>query len=441
MFSHAWFWMNFTFVTPFLFGTLLLLPKIQKRKLFWVKTLGTYAALWGWTILWTWIVKTVPGSVSSNMYFTHTTFIVQIAVVMCYLMMSYRMNIWGAIFATTVAYSLQHITDRSNLVIQQLIRIFSNETIESFWGKWYGMLLWLVLAILIYGAWYHTTFKKLNPDSFNKLYNTKKQVCISVAVVLASIYLNSIIGLQSGVTLVTSTAGFAMSCIISALVILLNYSLVTEQRQKDENEKLNILLIEGKKDYEASKDSIDILNVKLHDIKHLLQTLNTSTSQETINNIKDSLVEFERRIKTGNEAIDVIVNKKEHECIANNIAFTCFLDARNLDYISSYELYTLFDNAIGNAVGAAKNCEQERKVISIHGQRTDENITITFTNYIPKGDDITLVNGFPVTKQDKNYHGFGVRSMQMLSEKHNGSIKCEIYEDLFNLYVTLPLEK
>lgn len=441
MFTHVWFWMNFTFVTPFLFGTLLLLPKIQKRKQFWIKTAATYIVLWAWTILWTWITKIVPDSVSSNMFFSHSTFFVQIAVVMCYLMFSYRMNIWGAIFATTVAYSLQHITDRSNLVVQSIFRILTNDAYGSMWSKWYGMIIWLVIAICIYGGWYHALFKNLNPESFNKLYNTKKQVCISVAVVLASIYLNSIIGLDPGVSLTVSTAGFAMSTIVSCLVILLNYSLVTEQRQKDENEKLNILLIEGKKDYEASKDSLDILNVKLHDIKHLLQTLNTSTSEETINNIKDSLVEFERRIKTGNEAIDVIVNKKEHECIANNIAFTCFLDARNLDHISTYELYTLFDNAIGNAIGAAKNCEQDRKVISIHGQRTDENITITFTNYIPKDADITLVNGFPVTKQDKNYHGFGVRSMQMLSEKHNGSIKCEIYEDLFNLYVTLPLKK
>ena len=231
---------------------------------------------------------------------------------------------------------------------------------------------------------------------------------------------------------------FLLSLTISFLVILLDYSSVHENKTKRENERLLELLESEKNDYEKSKESYDLLNIKLHDIKHLLNTLNDSTSQSTINDIKDSLTSFEHFIKTGNEAIDVIVNKKEKECHQKGIRFTCFLDARGLDYISPYEIYTLFDNGLNNAIEASMKCEESKRVISIHGKRKEEFIQIIITNYFHEEISVNS-KGLPITKKDKKFHGFGIRSMKMLSEKYDGDIHCEIKGELFNLYVSLPL--
>ena len=311
---------------------------------------------------------------------------------------------------------------------------------ERIWMSSYGVLIWVFLTTLIYFLWYSLLFKKANPDSFDKLVNKKIQVIISAIVIVVSIYINSYIAYHNSVGTIIRILDFVLSCIISFLVILLDYAFVIEKKQQQENERLQNLLREEKKDYEASKDSLDILNIKLHDIKHLLQTLSTSTSKDTIKDIKESLTQFEQKIKTGNEAIDVIINKKEQECHEKKIDFTCFLDARGLEEISPYELYTLFDNAMNNAIQAVLNCSEDKRIISIHSKRKGESIQIAFTNYYSLSDGIRLRDGLPRTKGDENFHGFGIRSMQMLCQKYHGNLSCEIVEDIFNLYITLPLK-
>lgn len=443
MYDFQWFWMNFTFIMPFLFGVLMVLAKVRKKKFFLLKILVVTLIFWAWIFLWQFIIESLPDIISNNIFFSHLTFFVHILLMILFIKSSYECDIWTAVFATTVAYSLQHFSHRLFLIICSLIGILLKTSIstETIWMSVYGVLIWTFLTTLIYFLWYSLLFKKANPDSFDKLVNKKIQVIISAIVIVVSIYVNSYIAYHNSVSTIIRILDFVLSCIISFLVILLDYAFVIEKKQQQENERLQNLLKEEKKDYEASKDSLDILNIKLHDIKHLLQTLSTSTSKDTIKDIKESLTQFEQKIKTGNEAIDVIINKKEQECHEKKITFTCFLDARGLEEISPYELYTLFDNAMNNAIQASMNCQEDKRIISIHSKRKEGAIEIAFTNYFSLQDGIRLKDGLPKTKGDKNYHGFGIRSMQMLCSKYHGDLSCEIVEDIFNLYITLPIKK
>lgn len=48
----------------------------------------------------------------------------------------------------------------------------------------------------------------------------------------------------------------------------------------------------------------------------------------------------------------------------------------------------------------------------------------------------------PVThKADKNNHGFGVRSMNMLAEKYGGALSYKAEGGVFNLNMVLPYRK
>ena len=59
-------------------------------------------------------------------------------------------------------------------------------------------------------------------------------------------------------------------------------------------------------------------------------------------------------------------------------------------------------------------------------------------NYF-EGNIIFSEEGFPITtKEDKERHGFGVRSIAMITEKYNGNFLFSTEEDVFRLNIAFP---
>ena len=232
--------MNFTFIMPFLFGVLMVLAKVRKREHFISKLFLVTLIFWAWIFLWQFIITTLPDVISNNIFFSHLTFFVHILLMILFIKSSYECNIWTAAFATTVAYSLQHFSHRLFLIVCSAIGILLKTAIstERIWMSSYGVLIWVFFTTLIYFLWYSLLFKKANPDSFDKLVNKKIQVIISAIVIVVSIYINSYIAYHNSVGTIIRILDFVLSCIISFLVILLDYAFVIEKKQQQENERL-----------------------------------------------------------------------------------------------------------------------------------------------------------------------------------------------------------
>ena len=50
-----------------------------------------------------------------------------------------------------------------------------------------------------------------------------------------------------------------------------------------------------------------------------------------------------------------------------------------------------------------------------------------------------MQGGIPLTtKSDKNYHGFGMKSIRQVVEKYGGSLTVNAENDLFRLMILLP---
>ena len=53
-----------------------------------------------------------------------------------------------------------------------------------------------------------------------------------------------------------------------------------------------------------------------------------------------------------------------------------------------------------------------------------------------------MTNGWPVTtKADKDYHGFGLKSIQYSVEKYKGSVVVDTKDNWFDLKILLPKAK
>lgn len=58
--------------------------------------------------------------------------------------------------------------------------------------------------------------------------------------------------------------------------------------------------------------------------------------------------------RTGNETLDIVLTDKLLYCEKNNVTITCIADGKSLSFMSEEDIYSLFGNALDNAVLAVE---------------------------------------------------------------------------------------
>ena len=113
-------------------------------------------------------------------------------------------------------------------------------------------------------------------------------------------------------------------------------------------------------------------------------------------------------------------------------------DGAKLNFMSDPDIYSLFGNMLDNAIQTVIQLEQDKRVIGVTIRAEGELLSINSHNYY--SGNVHMEHGLPVTsKEDKKYHGFGVKSMVMIVEKYGGSISFDARDQIFNLNILLPL--
>ena len=189
-----------------------------------------------------------------------------------------------------------------------------------------------------------------------------------------------------------------------------------------------------RKHYNRSKEAIDLINIKLHDLKKKLNSLSDKLLPSEIEEIKKTVGVYNNKIQTGNEVLDVVFAERSSVINENEIKLTVLGDGNALLFMSSMDLYSLFSNAVDNAIEAVLKLEdREKRVISLVIETRGDFININMTNYF--NGELNILEGIPLTTktQEKGHHGFGVKSMKLVAEKYGGSIDIHSSNDKYYL--------
>ena len=125
-------------------------------------------------------------------------------------------------------------------------------------------------------------------------------------------------------------------------------------------------------------------------------------------------------------------------CQAEDISLTYAGNGEDFSFMSTMDVYSLFGNAIDNAVEAVRKVsDPEKKIVDISAERIGKMINVIITNYF--SGPLCLQDGIPVTskKEEEGFHGFGIKSMQALAKKYNGSIHINLHDDVFVLTISI----
>ena len=226
---------------------------------------------------------------------------------------------------------------------------------------------------------------------------------------------------------------------ILAIQVILSRESVLQQKY----EVIEELLRSEQKKQQITSENVELINRKCHDLKHQIAGLKRMESgagrDAYIQEIESAVMFYESAIKTGNETLDLILMDKLLYCQAHEIKMTCISDGEKLRMLDTMDIYTLFGNAIDNAIeSVSQEPDPNLRVISIRIGTWGDFLTIHIENYL--GTELNLSDGLPTTtKSDKQYHGFGVLSIRHTVEKYKGKMNIRTDNHLFRLDILIPV--
>ena len=161
---------------------------------------------------------------------------------------------------------------------------------------------------------------------------------------------------------------------------------------------------------------------------------------EYVKDITDLINIYDTSVKTGNEDLDVILTEKSLKCHSEQITFTCIADGAKLEFMDVTDIYGLFGNLIDNAMEAVqKLADESRKIIELHVHMQMNMLAVNLQNCYD-GEIAFGKNGLPeTTKDNKEYHGLGMKSVQMIVDKYDGDMALSANNGVFNVKILLSV--
>ncbi len=227
-------------------------------------------------------------------------------------------------------------------------------------------------------------------------------------------------------------------CTVMNIVMWYIYQHTALQAEKE----IMVQLSQNRKtQYEFSRENIEMINRKTHDLKHQLQALALVSDEERKRQLQETsrAIDFyDAVVKTGNEALDILLTEKNVYCVNRQIRLSCMVNTRQLQKIRLLDLYTLLGNALDNAIESVEKIRDPgKKVISLSILDEGTMLYIQLENYYE--GTLDLHNGLPRTqKRDAVNHGFGLKSISSIVRAYGGEIEVRTEDQIFYLEIMIP---
>lgn len=232
---------------------------------------------------------------------------------------------------------------------------------------------------------------------------------------------------------------------LGGLAILYAYHLQRmELSARRELEAMDGLLRSQYAQYQQSRESIDLINRKYHDLKHQIAALraepDAARRSAWLDEMESDIIAYEAQNKTGNQVLDVLLTGKSLYCQKHGIRLTAVADGSVLDRVSPMDLCTLVGNALDNAIeGVRKIPDREKRLIHISVARQRDFALVRIENCFE--GELTFEDGLPLsTKGDNDFHGYGLKSIRRTAQKYGGTVTVNTRKNWFELKILLPLE-
>ena len=308
------------------------------------------------------------------------------------------------------------------------------------------MLVVIYTAIFVLVAFMEKPL--MNPEYLNKI--TYKEFIAVIAIVAVAFTFSNLSFIWKNTPF---SSGFRSDIFnirtlfdLAGMTILYAYqSRVCELMAESEIVTMDSMLKSQYNQYRNYQESIDLINMKYHDLKHQIAGLRAETDidkrTEWLDAMEDDIRGFESVTNTGNKVLDTIIAGKIMHGQKYDIKFTCVIDGKLLEFMHVTDICTIFGNAIDNAIENVVMIKDiEKRIIHVTVSAKNKFVLIQFQNYceVKPNEDKRGIRLFESSKADKRNHGFGLKSIQYTVDKYDGTMKAGMNKDWFELTILIP---
>ena len=238
--------------------------------------------------------------------------------------------------------------------------------------------------------------------------------------------------------------------LVSFAAILIAIVVYQKIKEKQREEKVNVLLTEQIENTKQHISEVEKLYGDIRALKHdmgnhicVLENLFAKKENEEfekyLNELKTTYSVSAEGIKSGNPVTDVILTQKQQEAEEKGIAFNCKFVYPSDTKINAFDVSVILNNAITNAFEGVEGCENPYVTISAY--RKKNAYILEVSNCISKSVEIDGETGLPqTTKKDKESHGYGLANIQRVAQKYYGDIDINQDDNCFTLTVMLMVD-
>ena len=404
----------------------------KKRELFWLRFIGWIVLLFGLSMLWNVWKDDYAGLNWALVTYNIIKYVVAFVLGFWGILFCMETTRGGAFFSMICAVATQHLSYRTYAIILAAAHLGYN-SIASFF-------IILSVMIAVYLSMYFIIVRKVKNQP-EQCFENKTNILLGGIMILFTIILQFLLEplvpmLENPILFIFISLYDIICCVFT---LLLEYGLFRNKLLVNDKEILEHLVRKQEEQYKSSKANVEIINIKCHDMKHQISRMADRVDPSAIKELKDIINIYDATIKTGNEILDVFLMEKKLFCEQNDIKLDCIVNGECLSFMPASDIFSLFGNAIDNSIEALMKIEDtEKRIIGMTVKTQMGMIIIHCENYYQ--GELDFEYGFPnTTKDDKNYHGYGMRSIQMVAEKYNGYVGILAQDGIFNLNITIPM--
>lgn len=432
-------WYRLVFLVELLLAELMFTFRLKKRKHFWYLLPCCLIV----TILITYFYPLIT---PYTWWYTSIMFLVIFMLSLISLLLLFDEKPVTIIFLAVASYMIQHIAYQANNSIMYFCNLLDpasegvyGETIpNSIEFSYASFFIYLISHLIIYILCFIFFANKIKKDMTATISNNALVFFIAFIFVII-VGMNAFVVYNLNKDFSSLSMGFysctVMICCLFALSFM--FRLLNQKNLEKEIDDTNHLLRQEKRQYELSKNNVELINKRVHDLKHQMTALmsNENLKKEVVNEMASAIEIYDSSIKTGNKVLDTILTEKSLSCSQSKIKLSCLVDGEDLNFISEIDLFTFFGNALDNSIESVIQLPIEERVITLTSKKKGNAISLVIRNYTKnKSEDIKLNESTLKSTKDEPFHGYGMKSMESICEKYNGNMSFNLEGNIFTVY-------
>lgn len=184
-----------------------------------------------------------------------------------------------------------------------------------------------------------------------------------------------------------------------------------------------------------------------HDLSNHLRTLALLPETEKEDYIARLLASpglTQRTDYCGDMTVNAVLSVKDEAMRANGIHLTLKLDIPDELPFQKAETCALFANALDNAIESCLSFPEEKRFIELSARHRKGIFALSMKNPTSMTTDENSIskksakNILPSTKPDAKHHGYGLRSIESVVRRYQGSLEVRADGTVFELFLYLP---